>query len=75
METSNLPVSSTFDRIEPRDLEVNPRPNNPTQATDIPPVSSLSSLASGAVGGLCSVIVGHPFDLVKFRRQTARKDF
>ena len=35
--------------------------------------SSVRSLAAGAVGGLCAVIVGHPFDLVKVRMQTAEK--
>lgn len=35
--------------------------------------SSFRSLAAGAVGGLCAVIVGHPFDLVKVRMQTAEK--
>ncbi|KAJ5138247.1 uncharacterized protein N7515_003095 [Penicillium bovifimosum] len=33
----------------------------------------LRSLAAGATGGLCAVIVGHPFDLVKVRLQTAEK--
>jgi hypothetical protein len=28
---------------------------------------------SSAAGGLCAVIVGHPFDLVKVRLQTAEK--
>ncbi|KAL6715125.1 carnitine transporter [Lecanora helva] len=36
-------------------------------------VSSLRSLAAGGVGGVCAVIVGHPFDLVKVRMQTAEK--
>lgn len=35
--------------------------------------SGLRSLAAGGVGGLCAVIVGHPFDLVKVRLQTAEK--
>ena len=35
--------------------------------------SSLRSLAAGGVGGVCAVIVGHPFDLVKVRMQTAEK--
>jgi len=34
-------------------------------------VSGLRSLAAGGVGGICAVIVGHPFDLVKVRLQTA----
>ncbi|KAL9102545.1 MAG: hypothetical protein Q9163_002324 [Psora crenata] len=36
-------------------------------------VSSLRSLAAGGVGGVCAVLVGHPFDLVKVRMQTAEK--
>lgn len=36
-------------------------------------LSSLRSLAAGGVGGVCAVIVGHPFDLVKVRMQTAEK--
>lgn len=32
--------------------------------------SSLRDLAAGGVGGICAVIVGHPFDLVKVRLQT-----
>ncbi|KAI1619160.1 MC family mitochondrial carrier protein [Exophiala viscosa] len=36
-------------------------------------VSGLRSLAAGGVGGICAVIVGHPFDLVKVRLQTADK--
>ena len=36
-------------------------------------VSSLRSFAAGGVGGICAVIVGHPFDLVKVRMQTAER--
>lgn len=35
--------------------------------------SYVRSFASGGVGGVCAVIVGHPFDLVKVRLQTAEK--
>ena len=35
--------------------------------------SSLRSLAAGGVGGVCAVVVGHPFDLVKVRLQTSEK--
>lgn len=35
--------------------------------------SGFRSLAAGGVGGVCAVIVGHPFDLVKVRLQTAEK--
>lgn len=33
--------------------------------------SQLRSFAAGGFGGICAVIVGHPFDLVKVRMQTA----
>ncbi|MCJ1284690.1 carnitine transporter [Xylographa opegraphella] len=36
-------------------------------------LSGLRSLAAGGVGGICAVLVGHPFDLVKVRLQTADK--
>ena len=36
-------------------------------------LQSLRSLVSGGVGGVCAVVVGHPFDLVKVRLQTAEK--
>jgi solute carrier family 25 carnitine/acylcarnitine transporter 20/29 len=36
-------------------------------------MAGLRSLAAGGFGGVCAVIVGHPFDLVKVRLQTAEK--
>lgn len=33
--------------------------------------SQLRALAAGGFGGICAVLVGHPFDLVKVRLQTA----
>ena len=35
--------------------------------------SSTRSFAAGGVGGVCAVLVGHPFDLVKVRLQTSEK--
>lgn len=35
--------------------------------------AGLRSLAAGGFGGICAVIVGHPFDLVKVRLQTSEK--
>ena len=37
------------------------------------PPSQLRNLVSGGVGGICAVLVGHPFDLVKVRMQTAER--
>lgn len=48
------------------DKAADPKPVNQT-------IAQLRSLAAGAAGGLCAVIVGHPFDLVKVRLQTAEK--
>lgn len=36
-------------------------------------MAQLRSFAAGGVGGVCAVIIGHPFDLVKVRLQTAEK--
>ncbi|KAK9467709.1 mitochondrial carrier domain-containing protein [Lipomyces arxii] len=36
-------------------------------------VGQLKSFAAGGVGGICAVLVGHPFDLIKVRLQTAEK--
>ncbi|KAI9833757.1 MAG: hypothetical protein M1819_003490 [Sarea resinae] len=36
-------------------------------------LSGLRSFVAGGVGGVCAVIVGHPFDLVKVRLQTAER--
>ena len=36
-------------------------------------LQSLRALAAGGVGGIFAVVVGHPFDLVKVRLQTAEK--
>lgn len=36
-------------------------------------LAQIRSFAAGGVGGVCAVVVGHPFDLVKVRMQTAQK--
>ncbi|PBP20389.1 hypothetical protein BUE80_DR008389 [Diplocarpon rosae] len=36
-------------------------------------MAGLRSLAAGGFGGVCAVVVGHPFDLVKVRLQTAER--
>jgi solute carrier family 25 carnitine/acylcarnitine transporter 20/29 len=43
------------------------------KAVAVKSFAQLRSLAAGAFGGVCAVIVGHPFDLVKVRLQTAEK--
>ena len=41
--------------------------------SDAPSFPGTRSLAAGAAGGVCSVLVGYPFDLVKVRLQTGDK--
>ncbi|KAL5601036.1 hypothetical protein BROUX41_005865 [Berkeleyomyces rouxiae] len=36
-------------------------------------MAQVRSLAAGGFGGVCAVVVGHPFDLVKVRLQTAER--
>jgi solute carrier family 25 carnitine/acylcarnitine transporter 20/29 len=36
-------------------------------------LQSLRALVAGGAGGVCAVVVGHPFDLVKVRLQTSEK--
>ncbi|KAL8303115.1 hypothetical protein RB597_005261 [Gaeumannomyces tritici] len=36
-------------------------------------LAQLRSFAAGGFGGICAVVVGHPFDLVKVRLQTAER--
>lgn len=37
---------------------------------DSPLISNIKSFAAGGFGGVCAVLTGHPFDLVKVRLQT-----
>ncbi|TVY83214.1 Mitochondrial carnitine carrier [Lachnellula suecica] len=40
---------------------------------EVKSLQGLRSLAAGGFGGVCAVVVGHPFDLVKVRLQTAER--
>ena len=62
MSDSNLPVLPSKEEVK-----------DEVKAASKETLSSLRSLAAGGVGGVCAVIVGHPFDLVKVRLQTAEK--
>lgn len=54
-----------------------PEPATPSEhapapaAPPSPIATQLRSFAAGGFGGICAVVVGHPFDLVKVRLQTA----
>lgn len=41
------------------------------EKTENPIVGQLKSFAAGGVGGVCAVLSGHPFDLIKVRQQTS----
>ncbi|KAJ5976387.1 Mitochondrial substrate/solute carrier [Penicillium waksmanii] len=62
MSTSTAPTQEIKDEIK----AVEKKAVNQT-------IQQLRSLGAGAAGGLCAVVVGHPFDLVKVRLQTAEK--
>ena len=42
------------------------------KATASSAASSVKAFISGGFGGICAVLVGHPFDLTKTRLQTAQ---
>lgn len=51
-----------------------PKVETPPITSPAPPAfAQLRSFVAGGVGGVCAVVTGHPFDLVKVRLQTAEK--
>ncbi|KAL4816752.1 mitochondrial carrier domain-containing protein [Aspergillus spinulosporus] len=56
--------SSTSDAVQETVKAAETKAVNQTAA-------QIRSFAAGGVGGVCAVVVGHPFDLVKVRMQTA----
>lgn len=76
-----MPSSNSSDRNTPLTSTLPSKENLPSQnevkeevvAATKSTLSGLRSLAAGGVGGICAVVVGHPFDLVKVRLQTAEK--
>ena len=65
MSTTTPSLSPTVP--DPQDIKQKPA------ATANATLTQIRSFAAGGVGGFCAVIVGHPFDLVKVRLQTAEK--
>ncbi|OJD28095.1 hypothetical protein ACJ73_00492 [Blastomyces percursus] len=63
--------SSTTVVSPPVPLEVEPQKQSPAAANAT--VAQIKSFIAGGAGGVCAVVVGHPFDLVKVRLQTAEK--
>jgi len=66
MSSSSTP--SPIDKL-PSPVEVEQAAVEATKSS----LQSLRSLVAGGAGGVCAVLVGHPFDLVKVRLQTADK--
>ncbi|KLJ08803.1 solute carrier family 25, member 46 [Blastomyces silverae] len=63
--------SSTTVVSPPVPMESEPQKRSPAAANAT--VAQIKSFVAGGAGGLCAVVVGHPFDLVKVRLQTAEK--
>jgi solute carrier family 25 carnitine/acylcarnitine transporter 20/29 len=53
--------------------EVNDEMAVPNTSAASHTLAQVRSFIAGGVGGICAVVVGHPFDLVKVRMQTAEK--
>lgn len=64
--TMSTPGSSTPENLSDELKAIETKAVNQT-------IAQIRSLAAGAAGGICAVVVGHPFDLVKVRLQTAEK--
>ncbi|CCE33780.1 probable carnitine/acyl carnitine carrier [Claviceps purpurea 20.1] len=61
------------DKIPGLDPETNKALQETKEAAKSGLLSQLRALAAGGFGGICAVVVGHPFDLVKVRLQTAER--
>jgi solute carrier family 25 carnitine/acylcarnitine transporter 20/29 len=67
------PVAEKLPRIPESGDELKQEVKAEARAAASTTMAQLRSLAAGGFGGVCAVIVGHPFDLVKVRLQTADK--
>ncbi|KAG5302337.1 carnitine/acyl carnitine carrier [Histoplasma ohiense] len=65
-------MPSTTAAISPS-LPMESEPQKQSPAASNASVAQIKSFVAGGAGGICAVIVGHPFDLVKVRLQTAEK--
>lgn len=67
--TSDLPSTSDLKNKLPSPSDLKPN----LQQAKASATSQLRNLTAGGIGGICAVIVGHPFDLIKVRMQTAER--
>ncbi|KAF2402622.1 mitochondrial carrier [Trichodelitschia bisporula] len=66
-------VASTAKDVASTAQDVKAAAGEATEKATSDLASSLRSLVAGGVGGVCAVLTGHPFDLVKVHMQTAEK--
>ncbi|KAJ6783369.1 hypothetical protein PWT90_10225 [Aphanocladium album] len=71
-----MPTSGSSSATTEAIAQIEQKLPNPDEAKAKAASSALNQLrdtAAGGVGGVCAVVVGHPFDLVKVRLQTAER--
>ncbi|CAJ0549096.1 hypothetical protein HG530_010435 [Fusarium avenaceum] len=76
MSSADAPDSAIEARVADKlkNLAPTPEPKDDSKAGASSALGQqLRSFAAGGFGGLCAVVVGHPFDLVKVRLQTAER--
>jgi solute carrier family 25 (mitochondrial carnitine/acylcarnitine transporter), member 20/29 len=64
---------SSKDKVKEAVVKVETAVADGTKAAPSDLVKSLRALIAGGVGGICAVLTGHPFDLVKVNLQTAER--
>ena len=69
--TLPAPVADKLPRIPESGRELKEEVKAEAAAAQSSFASQARSFAAGGFGGVCAVVVGHPFDLVKVRLQTA----
>ncbi|KAK8042357.1 Mitochondrial carnitine carrier [Apiospora phragmitis] len=67
------PVANKLPHIPDSKDELKAEIQHEAKAAASSGLSQLRSFAAGGFGGICAVVVGHPFDLVKVRLQTAER--
>jgi hypothetical protein len=66
-------IAQVKDKIKAEAIDVKEATVEATKTATNDFLNSLRALVAGGVGGVCAVLTGHPFDLVKVNLQTAEK--
>jgi solute carrier family 25 (mitochondrial carnitine/acylcarnitine transporter), member 20/29 len=66
-------MSTSKDKVKETAVEVEKAVVEGTKAASSDLVKSARAFVAGGVGGICAVLTGHPFDLIKVNLQTAEK--